>query len=41
MLKNKLLTKNTHLEQELTNKEIMFIRLQNLEKENDKLLAKV
>jgi hypothetical protein len=41
MLNNKLLKKDTILTQELTNKEIMFIRLQNLEKENDKLQNQV
>jgi len=37
-LQNKLLKKNTLLEQELTNKDIMFIKLNNLQNENDKLM---
>jgi hypothetical protein len=40
-LNNKLLKKETALSQELTDKEVMFIRLQNLEKENDKLNEQV
>jgi hypothetical protein len=41
VLNNKVLKKDTILTQELTNKEIMFIRLQNLEKENDKLVDQI
>ncbi len=40
-LNSKLLKKNTLLEQELTNKDIMFIKLNNLQNENDKLMHKV
>ena len=35
---NKILKKNTILEQELTNKDIMFIKLNNLQNENDRLM---
>ena len=37
MLHNKLLKKDTLIDQELTNKDIMFIKLNNLQNENDKL----
>jgi hypothetical protein len=37
MLHNKLLKKDTLMDQELTNKDIMFIKLNNLQNENDRL----
>ncbi len=40
-LNNKLISKDNQLKQELTDKEIMFIKLQNLEKENDLLETRV
>ena len=40
-LNTKILKRNTILEQELTNKDIMFIKLNNLQNENDKLMQKV
>jgi len=40
-LNNKLITKDNQLKQELTDKEILFIKLQNLEKENDDLRERV
>lgn len=40
-LNNKLITKENQLKQELTDKEILFIKLQNLEKENDILHERV
>ena len=36
-----MITKDNLLKQELTDKEIMFIKLQNLEKENDVLHERV
>lgn len=41
VLNNKLISKENQLRQELTDKEIMFIKLQNLEKENDMLHLRV
>lgn len=40
-LNNKLISKENQLKQELTDKEILFIKLQNLEKENDILHDRV
>ena len=40
-LNNKLISKENQLKQELTDKEILFIKLQNLEKENDLLHSRV
>lgn len=37
MLHNKLLKKETLMDQELTNKDIMFIKLNNIQNENDRL----
>jgi hypothetical protein len=37
MLHNKLLKKDTLMDQELTNKDIMFIKLNNIQNENDRL----
>lgn len=41
ILNNKMIKKDNLLKQELTDKEIMFIKLQNLEKENDMLHERV
>ncbi len=40
-LNNKIIKKDNLLKQELIDKEIMFIKLQNLEKENDMLHERV